>query len=153
MSLHTNSTHPDVELEDFDDEDFEFDEEIEEDQLDDLIFTLRVPEEDDRGYIGFLDDMVEISELFEKAKDDPKDFKLADWRKIRTFVEALIVEPADATERRALIRSMSLNDFMNVFEQIDASEQAKKNSTRQRHARSTMRQKGSKPKRRQRGHG
>ena len=76
-------------------------------------FTVDVPEQDDAGYIGFLDDMmsiVELNESVEGGKMSP-----AAWRAMMNFVESCI--SGDNTSRE-IVRSMSMPQLSDVFEQI-----------------------------------
>ena len=76
-------------------------------------FTVTVPEQDEAGYIGFLDDMmsiVELNESIEEGKMSP-----AAWRAMLNFVEGCV--SGDGTARE-IVRSMSMPQLSGVFEQI-----------------------------------
>ena len=76
-------------------------------------FTVSVPEQDEAGYIGFLDDMMSIVELNESIEDGK--MSPASWRAMLNFVEGCI--SGDGTARE-IVRSMSMPQLSSVFEQI-----------------------------------
>ena len=76
-------------------------------------FTVSVPEQDEPGYIGFLDDMMSIVELNESIEDGQ--MSPASWRAMINFVEGCV--SGDNTARE-IVRSMSMPQLSDVFAQI-----------------------------------
>ena len=76
-------------------------------------FTVNVPEQDEAGYVGFLDDMMSIVELNESMEDG--NMSPVSWRAMLNFVEGC-VDGKDDT--RTIVRSMSMPQLTDVFKQI-----------------------------------
>lgn len=74
-----------------------------------LIFTVNVPETNDAGFIGFLDDMMNVVELVGEGEMTP-----AAWRAMLAFLEQCI----DSDSPRDAVRSMSMPQMLSTFEQI-----------------------------------
>lgn len=135
----TNANIEEVEDEDVQEEDLGQDiQEI----MEDLNFRMQVPEPEDRGYIGYLDDLIEVSSL---ARDSDE-LTVDDWQTIREFMIDRISFPEDPDEKYAVVRSMSMGDFQVAFAALmegTKEDEGKKKNSRSKSVRSSGRKRGS----------
>lgn len=76
-------------------------------------FSFNIPHRDSDGFLGFLEDQLEVDELLRVSPDDSIDLKTL--RAVKRFLSGLIIYDGDKNE---LFRSWSMSDLENAFEQI-----------------------------------
>lgn len=81
----------------------------------DLNFTLALPEPHEPGYMGFIDDAIELSSIAAEGK-----MSAETWRRLKSFMFSVMATPETEDEKLALLRSMSMDDFGATFEQMFA---------------------------------
>lgn len=88
-------------------------------------FDVLLPDPDDQGYIGFLDDVMSLQDAAKSGAVGSET-----WRHMKAFVMNVIDVPADSrAEVEAIVRSMSLDEFNAVFAKITEAISQKKETS------------------------